>query len=69
MVDDIKTCQQLNIVKPGDAALQALAILSTVHGFVTMVNDKRVNALLGQNPDINAVRDMIMASIFEGLGA
>jgi AcrR family transcriptional regulator len=69
MVDDIKTCQQLNIVKPGDAALQALAILSTVHGFVTMVNDNRVNALLGQNPDINAVRDMIMASIFEGLGA
>jgi AcrR family transcriptional regulator len=69
MVDDITTCQQLNIVKSGNPALQALAILSTVHGFVTMVNDNRVNALLGQNPDINAVRDMIMTSIFEGLGA
>ena len=68
MVSDMKTCQELNILRPGDPAQQALAILSTVHGFVMLVNDNRVNALLGDDYQIDDIRDSVMAAIFEGLG-
>ena len=65
----MKACQELNILRPGDPAQQALAILSTVHGFVTLVNDNRVNALLGDDFQIDVARDAVMAAIFIGLGA
>ena len=68
MVSDMKTCQELNILRPGDPAQQALAILSTVHGFVTLVNDNRVNALLGDDYQLDDIRDTVMAAIFESLG-
>ena len=58
----------LGIVRPGDATLQALTILSTIHGFVTMVIDNRVSALLGEDYPISDVRDAVLAAIFEGLG-
>jgi AcrR family transcriptional regulator len=69
MVSDMKTCQELNILRPGDPAQQALAILSTVHGFVTLVNDNRVNALLGDDFQVDTARDAVMMAIFAGLGA
>jgi AcrR family transcriptional regulator len=69
MVRDMETCQKLNILRPGDPAKQALAIISTVHGFVTLVNDNRVDALLGEDFDVEEARDSVMAAIFEGLGA
>jgi hypothetical protein len=69
MIEDMKTCQELNILRPGDPAKQALAIISTVHGFVTLVNDNRAGALLGDNYDIEEIKNSVLASIFEGLGA
>ncbi|ARN75706.1 TetR/AcrR family transcriptional regulator [Oceanicoccus sagamiensis] len=69
LVSDMKTCQELNLIKPGDPAKQALAILSTVHGFVTLVNDNRVASLLGDDYDMEDIRNTIMAAIFEGIGA
>ena len=69
MVADIKTCQGLGIVRPGDPTLQALTILSTIHGFVTLVIDNRVNALLGDTYQIAQIRDAILTAIFEGLGS
>jgi AcrR family transcriptional regulator len=69
LVSDIETCQALNIMRPGNPALQALALLSSIHGFVTMVIDNRVAALLGRDYDVNQVRDLILTTIFEGIGA
>lgn len=68
LVADVETCQQLKLIRPGDPAQQALAILATVHGFVTLVNDGRVEALLGQSYDVAAIRDVVMAAIFQGIG-
>ncbi len=68
MISDMETCQQLNILRPGDPAKQALAIISIMHGFVTLVNDNRVGALLGDDYQLDDIRDVIMKSIFEGLG-
>ncbi len=67
MIKDIETCQELNIVKKGDAALQALGILSTIHGFVCMVNDNRVSTLITDNYDNAVLRDTVITQIFEGL--
>ncbi|MEH6590726.1 MAG: TetR/AcrR family transcriptional regulator [Halioglobus sp.] len=69
LVADIETCQSLNLVRPGNPALQALALLSSIHGFVTMVIDNRVAALLGRDYDIDQVRDLLLTTIFEGIGA
>ncbi len=68
MIEDMKICQELNILRPGDPAKQALAIISMVHGFVTLVNDNRVDALLGEVYELDDIRDTIMRAIFEGLG-
>ena len=69
VVNDIRTCQELHIVRPGDPTLQAMSILSSIHGFVTMVIDNRVNALLGDKYPLQEVRDAMLGSIFEGIGA
>lgn len=68
MVENMKTCQALGILRPDNPEKQALAILSAVHGFVTLVNDKRVDALLGRGYELTELRDFIMQSIFSGLG-
>ncbi|MFT4823717.1 MAG: AcrR family transcriptional regulator [Halioglobus sp.] len=69
VVNDIRTCQELNIIRPGDPTLQALTLLSSIHGFVTMVIDNRVSALLGDQYPLQEVRDAMLAAIFEGIGA
>lgn len=68
MVADIEQCQRLQIVRPGDPVTQALAIWSTVHGFVTLVNDNRISHLIGEDYSLDAIRDTVLAAIFEGLG-
>lgn len=68
VVNDIKTCQALGVVKAGDATMQALSLLSSIHGFVTMAIDNRVTALLGEDYNVEEVRDAILTTIFEGIG-
>lgn len=68
MVDDIETCQQLGILRPGDPVLQAISIISTVHGFVSLANDNRLAHLSGEGFDLKQVKDFVISSIFEGLG-
>ena len=68
MVEDMETCQQLGILRPGDPVLQATSIISTVHGFVSLANDNRLAHLSGEDFDLGEVKDFVMSSIFEGLG-
>jgi AcrR family transcriptional regulator len=68
LVSDVKTCQELGIIRTGNPTLQALSLLCTIHGFVTMAIDNRVSSLLGEGYPLDAVRDVILATIFEGLG-
>ena len=68
MLEDIEICQKLKILRAGDPMLQAIAILSSVHGFSTLANDNRIGYLVGDNYSIEQVRDFVMASIFQGLG-
>ena len=69
MVANIEQCQRLGVVRAGDPVLQALAILSTIHGFVSLVNDNRIGHLLGNPYSLENVRDAVLVSIYEGLGA
>lgn len=68
LVSDVKTCQELGIIRPGNPALQALSLLCTIHGFVTMVIDNRVSSLMGEDYPVDEIRDVILAAIFQGLG-
>jgi AcrR family transcriptional regulator len=68
MVADLKTCQDLGVLRKGDPLLQGVAILSTVHGFVSLANDNRIADLVGDSVDMERVEDFVISTIFEGLG-
>jgi AcrR family transcriptional regulator len=68
MVTNIRDCQGLGIVRKGDPTIQALTILSTIHGFVSLVNDNRIGHLIDQPSSLDGIRDAVLTMIFEGLG-
>ena len=68
LVSDVRTCQELGIIRTGNPTLQALSLLCTIHGFVTMVIDNRVGSLLGDDYRVDEIRDVILAAIFQGIG-
>jgi AcrR family transcriptional regulator len=67
MLEDLKLCQELGVLRKGDPMLQAITILSSVHGFSTLANDNRIGYLVGENYNVEQVRDFVMGAIFEGL--
>lgn len=68
LVTDIAACQRLGIVREGDPNTQALTILSTIHGFVSLVNDNRVGHLVDASYTLDSLRDAVLGHLFEGLG-
>ncbi len=69
MVADIQNCQTLGIVREGDAITQALTILSTLHGFVSLVIDNRVDHLLANPASLESMRNEVLGQLFAGLAA
>ncbi len=61
-------CQKLGILPKADPSLQAVWIVSTVHGYISLVNENRLNALVGNNHSMSEVQDYIVSAIFQGLG-
>ncbi|MEP5763733.1 MAG: TetR/AcrR family transcriptional regulator [Halieaceae bacterium] len=68
MQADLVTAQRLGVVREGDPTLQAVAIISTVHGFVSLANDNRIGELAADGSDLQTMKNFVMSSIFEGLG-
>ena len=67
MVSNIAQCQQLGVVREGNPVMQALTILSTIHGFVSLVNDNRIGHLIDKPYSLENIRDEVLKMIFEGL--
>lgn len=61
-------CQSLGILPKSDPSLQAVWIISTVHGYLSLANDNRISSLLGEGYSESDVQDYVMAAIFQGLG-
>ncbi len=68
MAKDIQTAQDIGIVREGDAMAQAIAIWSTMHGFVSLMNDNRISHLVDERYGVEGIRDLVLAAIFEGIG-
>jgi AcrR family transcriptional regulator len=68
MIGSIRQCQDLGIVRPGDAVHQALAVWSLIHGFVSLVNDRRLDSLLDGDRLLEQTRDAVLLAIFAGIG-
>lgn len=68
MVGDMETGQQLGLLRPGDPMLQAIFIISTVHGFVSLANDNRLAHLSGDKYPLEGIKDFVLSAIFEGVG-
>jgi AcrR family transcriptional regulator len=69
MVSNITECQRLGLVRQGDPVMQALTILSTIHGFVCLVNDNRIGHLIDKPYSLEDIRDEVLKMIFQGLAA
>jgi AcrR family transcriptional regulator len=67
MLADLKLCQSMGILREGDPMLQAVSILSTVHGFVSLANDNRISHLVGEEYSLQQIQDFVLAAIFDGL--
>jgi hypothetical protein len=68
MVTDIKLGQEQGVLRAGDPVLQALTIWSTIHGFVSIVNDNRLSHLVGEDFSLDDIRVQVLVMIFDGLG-
>jgi AcrR family transcriptional regulator len=64
----LRDCQDLELVRKDDELLQAIAIISSIHGFVSLVNDNRIGMLVEDKYSIEEVREFLIKSIFEGIG-
>mgnify|MGYP001820631667 CR=1 FL=1 len=69
MVSDIGEDQKMGFVKEGDPVTQALTILSTLHGFVSLANDNRIGHLVDNPYSLDDIRDAVLSAIFDGIGA
>jgi len=67
LVEDLEMCQQMGLVVEGDPLLQATAVWSTVHGFVSLANDNRITHLGTARPAFENARDFVLTAIFHGL--
>lgn len=68
MVDGVRRCQAEGILREGDPVMQALTIWSTIHGYVSLVNDNRIDHLLDAEHSPESARDGVLALLFQGLG-
>jgi len=68
MVNGVRRCQDEGIVREGDPVLQALTIWSTIHGYVSLINDNRIDHLLDGDHSAESARDAVLALLFQGLG-
>ncbi len=68
MKDTLSNCQELGIIPKGDPVLQAVWIVSTVHGFISLVNDNRIGHLAGDRYTAEEVQSYMMSAIYAGLG-
>ncbi len=68
LVSNIETCQQTGVVRSGDPKMMAIALWSTVHGFVTLANENRLTDLTGEEYSIDAIQDQVIGHIFMGIG-
>ncbi|MFK7977488.1 MAG: TetR/AcrR family transcriptional regulator [Halioglobus sp.] len=68
MVAQIEQAQALNVVRKGDAVMQALTIWSAIHGFVSLVNDNRIGHLVDVENSPDSIRDAVLTVLFQGLG-
>lgn len=68
MISNISKCQSLGIVRSGDPATQALTIMATLHGFVSLVIGNQVGHFVKDSQSTDSLRDAVLTHIFEGLG-
>lgn len=64
----LRDCQGLGLVRKDDELLQSIAIISSIHGFVSLVNDNRIGMLVKDKYSIEEVREFLLKTIFDGLG-
>ena len=69
MVESTRQCQHLGLIRAGDPLPIALTIWSTIHGFVSLLIDRRLELLVGGGDSLARLRDAVLTAMFEGIGA
>lgn len=68
LVNDVDACQRLGFVRVGDPKMIAIALWSTLHGFVTLANENRVKGVADKEYSLNEIRDQVIGYVFVGIG-
>ena len=64
----VRACQDIGVIRRDDELLQSIAIASTIHGFLSLLNDGRIEHLLEGRYSIQQVQDFVLGAIFSGVG-
>ena len=68
MEEALAAGQEMGIVPAADPLMQAVWIVSAVHGYISLANDHRISHLVGDRYSGQEVQDFIMSAIYQGLG-
>ena len=66
---DVRACQAIGVLREGEPKLQAIAIVSAIHGFLSLLNDGRIAHLLSGDHGIDQAQEFVISAIIQGLGA
>lgn len=64
----LRECQAMGVIRKEDELLQSIAIVSTIHGFVSLLNDNRIGHLIEGQYSVEEVWEYLIKAVFEGLG-
>lgn len=64
----VRACQDMGVLRKDDVKLQAIAIVSTIHGFLSLLNDGRIGHLLNGRTTVDQAQEFVIGAIINGVG-
>lgn len=64
----MRACQDMGVLRKEDAKLQLIAIVSAIHGFLSLLNDGRIAHLLTDRYSVEQAQEFVIVAIIRGVG-
>lgn len=65
----VRELQGMGIMREDDEMLLSIALVSTMHGFLSLLNDGRLEPLIKNRFSPQQVQDFVIGAIFQGVGS
>jgi AcrR family transcriptional regulator len=64
----VRACQDMGVLRKEDAKLQSIAIVSAIHGFLSLLNDGRIAHLLTDRYSVEQAQEFVIGAVIRGVG-